>query len=73
MPWMAREMFRKVGSGASPAIADATVNIASPAANTRLRPSRSARTPAVSTRAASDSVYASITHCSSVKLAPRSS
>ena len=43
-----------------------------PAANTRRRPSRSASEPAASTSAASDSAYASITHCRSLKLAPRS-
>ncbi len=52
-PCRARVRFRNVGSGASPASAEATVNMPSPAANTRLRPSRSASTPALSTSAAS--------------------
>ena len=46
--------------------------MASPTANTARRPSRSASEPAVSTIAASDSVYASMTHCTSVKDAERS-
>jgi hypothetical protein len=54
-PWIARATFRKVGSGASAASPDASEKIASPAANTRRRPSRSASEPAVSTSAASDS------------------
>ena len=49
------------------------MKIASPAANTLRRPSRSASEPAVSTSAASVSAYASTTHWRSVKLAPRSS
>ena len=61
-PCTARAMFRKVGSVASPASSEATEKIAEPAANTRRRPSRSASEPAVSTSAASGSVYASITH-----------
>ena len=56
MPWMAREMFRNVGSGARPASAEAAVKMPRPTANTRLRPSRSASTPALSTSAASASV-----------------
>ena len=62
MPWTARVMFRNVGSPANPASSDAPVKMTRPAAKTRLRPSLSASTPAVSTSAASDSVYASITH-----------
>ena len=72
MPSTAREMFRIVASGASPATSEADEKIASPAANTARRPSRSASEPAVRTTAASDSVYASITHWTSVKLAERS-
>ena len=73
MPCTALATFRKVGSGASPAASEATVKIPTPTAKTRRRPSLSASEPAVSTSAASASVYPSITHCSSVKLAPRSS
>ena len=65
-------MFRNVASGASPAASEAAEKIPSPIANTARRPRRSASDPAVSTIAASDSVYASITHCTSVKLADRS-
>ena len=72
MPWIAREMFRKVASGASPAANEAAEKMPSPIANTALRPRRSASDPAVRTTAASDSVYASITHWTSVKLADRS-
>ncbi len=72
MPCTARAMFRNVASGARPAASEASAKIPIPAANTARRPSRSAREPAVRTSAASDSVYASITHCTSVKEAPRS-
>jgi hypothetical protein len=72
-PCTARIRFRKVGSPASPQSSEATVKMPRPAAKTRLRPSRSARTPAVSTSAASEIAYASTTHWRSVKLAPRSS
>src|SRR6202042_1755226 len=72
IPCTARAMFRNVASGASPAASDAAANSPSPAANTARRPMRSATEPAVSTIAASESVYASITHWRSVKLAERS-
>jgi hypothetical protein len=72
IPCTAREMFKNVASGDSPAASDAIANRPSPAANTARRPMRSAIEPAVRTTAASASVYASITHCRSVKLAPRS-
>ena len=72
-PCSARARLRKVASGASAQSSEATEKMPRPAANTRRRPSRSASDPAVSTRAASDSAYASTTHCRSVKLASRSS
>ncbi len=48
---------------ANPHPRDAVVKTASPPANTRFRPKRSASEPAVSTVAASASVYASTIHC----------
>ena len=72
MPWIARETFKNVASGAIPAASEAAEKIPSPIRNTARRPSRSANDPAVKTTAASASVYASITHWTSVKLADRS-
>src|SRR5215211_4822394 len=71
-PWSTRARLRRVGSGASAQSSEAREKIASPAANSLRRPSRSASEPAVSTSAASVSAYASTTHWRSVKLPPRS-
>jgi hypothetical protein len=56
IPWIARDTFRNVASGASPAASEASEKMPRPTANTARRPSRSASEPAVSTIAASDSV-----------------
>ncbi len=71
MPCTARAPIRKLALGASAHASEAAENSSRPARNERLRPSRSASDPAVSTTVASASEYTSITHCRSVKLAPR--
>ena len=58
--------------GASAQPAEATVNRASPARNTRRGPNRSPATPADSSSAAKASVYPSTAHCSPVTPPPRS-
>jgi hypothetical protein len=52
-PWSARARLSRVGSGASAHSSEAIEKIASPAANSRRRPSRSASEPAGNTSAAS--------------------
>src|SRR4051794_9762225 len=62
-PCTAREAISQPMSGARPQAADDALNRTRPIANALRRPLRSASTPAVSTVAASGSVYASTTHC----------
>ena len=52
-PWTPRATIRKSESFASPQAADAMVNSTIPITNSRLRPNRSARAPAVRTKVAS--------------------
>ena len=52
-PCRARERFSTVGDPAKPHSSEAKVKIATPITKTRLRPSRSASEPEVSTNAAS--------------------
>src|SRR4051812_25180438 len=69
-PWRARDTARMVGSPAAPQSAEPAVKTTMPTAKTIRRPTRSAIEPAVSSSAASDSAYASMTHCRSESVAP---
>src|SRR3954452_7727072 len=72
MPWSPRARSSEVADGARPQSSDATVKISTPTMNTSRRPTRSASEPTVSISAESIRAYASTTHCSSVRPAPRS-
>ena len=71
-PCTTRAAISSAGVCASPAARLATPNPAMPARNTRLRPNRSPKLPAMISTAANASMYADTTHSSSVPLAPRS-
>src|SRR6202451_1374454 len=64
-PWTPRMMIRNVLVVASAQPSEAAVNSASPAVNTRLRPSRSAARPPSSKNPPKASAYAVTTHCRS--------
>ena len=64
-PWTPRMTIRKVPLVASAQASEAAVNNASPAMNTRLRPSRSAARPPSSRNPPKVSAYAVTTHCRS--------
>jgi hypothetical protein len=64
-PWIPRAIARNVGSPARPQSSEPSVKTTMPTLNTTRRPTRSAITPAVRRNAASDSAYASTTHCRS--------
>ena len=62
-PWTARAAISISMFPAAAHTTEVTVKSTRPTTNSRLRPSRSARKPALSTVLASASVYASTTHC----------
>ena len=64
-PWAARARLRNVEPEARPQSSEPSVKTTIPIENSSRRPKRSASEPAVSSSAASDSAYASITHCRS--------
>jgi hypothetical protein len=71
-PWSALKAFSITGPDASPQSSDETRNTTRPAPKTARWPSRSPSEPQTNITAASDSAYASIVHCRSLKDAPRS-
>jgi hypothetical protein len=71
-PWTTRAAISSLALPDRPAPRLASPKTAIPARNSRLRPNRSPRLPAVISTAAKASMYADTTHSSWVALAPRS-
>jgi len=71
-PWTARAPISQPIPGAVAHAADAAVNTAMPPSSMRRSPTRSPSAPALSSSAASGSVYPSSTHCAPAMEEPRS-